>query len=75
MALAMATKPAHFRRLHPSAVLMTVDRGEDFSEKEQAALDLYSLPCLGNRHSLWRYRDRKEQTTRAVNVYRGQQRG
>jgi hypothetical protein len=63
-------------RLPPSEVLMTVDRGSDFTKKEQEKLDLYAAQASGGQgHSLWRYRERKEGTTRAVNIYRGQERG
>jgi hypothetical protein len=64
-------------RLPPSSVLMTVDRGSDFSAKEQKAMDIFarSNGDLKGGHSLWRYRNRPEGTTRAVNIYRGEHRG
>ncbi|UZJ52116.1 hypothetical protein CBS101457_001436 [Exobasidium rhododendri] len=64
--------------LPPSEVLMTIDRGSDFTAKNQQRLDMYSQSREGEgqgSHSLWRYRDRQELTTRAVNIYRGQERG
>lgn len=59
-------------------ILMTIDRGEDFSASVQDALDQY-VPARSiethDKHRLWRFRQRQGKTTKAVNIYRGQLRG
>ncbi|PWN34368.1 Ribokinase-like protein [Meira miltonrushii] len=59
--------------LSPDKVMMTVDRGSDFTSEIQEKLDIYSKP--DQPHSLWRFRQRKDGTTKAVNIYRGEERG
>lgn len=59
--------------LSPEKVMMTVDRGSDFTNDIQEKLDVYSQPS--QPHSLWRFRQRKDRTTKAINIYRGQERG
>lgn len=57
--------------------MMIIDRGRDFSAKEQQMMDHYARSTSQHQdhHRLWRYRDRGEETTRAVNIYRGEERG
>lgn len=59
--------------LSPEKLMMTVDRGSDFTKSIQETLNMYSKPS--QTHSLWRFRQRKDGTTKAVNIYRGQERG
>lgn len=59
--------------LSPEKVMMTVDRGSDFTADIQEKLNAYSHSSQS--HSLWRFRQRKDGTTKAVNIYRGQERG
>lgn len=59
--------------LSPEKVMMTVDKGSDFTNQIQEKLNVYSQPS--QNHSLWRFRQRKDGTTKAVNIYRGQERG
>lgn len=56
-------------RLPPPKVGMIIDRGHDFPEHIQQALDAYGA-------DIWLYRDdTSRSTTRAVNIYRGEHRG
>lgn len=74
--------------LPPGDVLMVIDRGTDFHPAWQNTLDHYAFPCPASsryRHdrpadsscqAMWRWRDRTDaRTTKAVNVYKGEQRG
>lgn len=63
--------------LLPSKVLMIVDRGHDLSDAEKTKLDMYAGEGAKGGHALWRHRDRHDGqgTTRAVNIYRGEERG
>lgn len=58
--------------LPPSSIQMMIDRGSDWRPSDQAVLDKFDLP---SRRSMWHYRTRPDGTTRAVNIYRGEQRG
>lgn len=65
--------------LRPSEVLAVIDRGNDFADSGyQATLDHYAASSSpippSSRTALWKWRDRKDGTTKAVNVYRGEQR-
>jgi hypothetical protein len=56
-------------RLQPSRIGMIVDRGHDFPPHIQDALDSYG-------QEMWLFRDDKSRgTTRALNAYRGEERG
>ncbi|CAD6907521.1 unnamed protein product [Tilletia caries] len=67
--------------LPPSDLSMVVDRGDDFPAAVQAALDAYDRSIPSSRpsvsSSMWKYRPRTDGhgTTRALNIYEGQQRG
>lgn len=65
--------------LEPSQISMVIDRGTDFKPEWQAALDAYTASqTQASSPGLWKWRDRTgtgELTTRAVNIYRGEQRG
>lgn len=61
-----------YARLDPENISMTIDRGSDFPQAIQDKLNTFSKGSNG----LWRWRERKQGgTTRAVNIYRGEQRG
>ncbi|KAI0356585.1 Ribokinase-like protein [Trametes cingulata] len=55
--------------LPPSRLGMIIDRGNDFPQHIQEALDAYGA-------DMWLYRDNPDRgTTRAINAYRGEHRG
>ncbi len=64
--------------LPPSALQMIIDRGCDWRPSDQAVLDRFdctpSTSAAGGA-SMWHYRTRNDGTTRAVNIYKGEQRG
>ena len=64
------TKPSHFSdRLPAKEIGMIVDRGNDFPGYVQQKLDSYGS-------DMWHFRDGLERnTTRALNLYRGEHRG
>lgn len=66
-------------------VLMTIDTGSDFPVHVKEALETYAQGAQrlftqnkeerrGTKTALWRYRSRSDGTTRAVNIFRGEQR-
>ncbi|CAO1631167.1 unnamed protein product [Parajaminaea phylloscopi] len=72
--------------LHPSQILMVVDRGTNWKQEWQQRLDEFTVtaPRCGSvvdmsrlsGHSMWHFRQRADaETTKAVNVYTGEQRG
>ncbi|KAK0526827.1 hypothetical protein OC834_004661 [Tilletia horrida] len=69
--------------LPPSDLSMVIDCGDDFPANVRAALEAYrQSPSTSAKFSestgtLWRYRPRTDGhgTTRALNIYKGQQRG
>ena len=57
------------QRLPPSKIGMIVDRGSNFPQNVQQSLDVYGS-------EMWLFRDDPARvTTRAVNIYRGDNRG
>ncbi|KAK0526126.1 hypothetical protein OC842_005285 [Tilletia horrida] len=69
--------------LPPSDLSMVIDCGDDFPANVRAALEAYrqspstSAKSSESTGTLWRYRPRSDGhgTTRALNIYKGQQRG
>ncbi|EPQ25830.1 uncharacterized protein PFL1_06505 [Pseudozyma flocculosa PF-1] len=73
--------------LDPAAIQMIIDTGTDFHPDIRAALERFDRTAPGHSPmvlaagregrppSMWHFRQRDGQTTRAVNVYRGEHRG
>lgn len=68
--------------LPPSELQMIIDRGVDWKPKDQAVLDRFNRTPFSSHSSpqqsgpsMWHYRSRPDNTTRAVNIYRGEHRG
>ncbi|SPO26480.1 related to MAK32 protein [Ustilago trichophora] len=63
--------------LPPSELCMIVDRGSDWRVEDQAVLDQFNRTVIPNHdeRSMWHFRSRPDGTTRAVNIYKGEQRG
>lgn len=63
--------------LPPSELCMIVDRGFDWRVEDQAVLDQFNPTVTPNHEerSMWHFRSRPDATTRAVNIYKGEQRG
>ncbi|PWZ00266.1 Ribokinase-like protein [Testicularia cyperi] len=62
--------------LPPYAVQMIIDRGSDWRSAWQEVLDRFDMtPAAADTRSMWHYRSRPDGTTRAVNIYRGDNRG
>lgn len=62
--------------LRPDQIQMIVDRGCDWKSEHQQVLDCYDqTPKEATSRSMWHFRKRPDGTTRAVNLYTGDQRG
>lgn len=62
--------------LPPSHLQMVIDRGSDWRDQDQAVLDRFDRSTAeAGPSSMWHYRSRPDGTTRAVNIYKGEQRG
>ncbi|SPO26760.1 related to MAK32 protein [Ustilago trichophora] len=63
--------------LPPSELCMIVDRGCDWKLQDQSVLDRFNRTVTPNHQerSMWHFRSRPDGTTRAVNIYKGEQRG
>ncbi|SJX63527.1 related to MAK32 protein [Sporisorium reilianum f. sp. reilianum] len=66
--------------LPPSDIQMIIDRGSDWRTQDQAVLDRFNRTAASpspdaQGSSMWHYRSRPDGTTRAVNIYKGEQRG
>lgn len=63
-------------RLPPSKVLSIIDAGPDFTSNLRDKLESFNAGSGGSAASegMWAWRQRKDGTTRAVNIYRGEYR-